>query len=352
MTSDQWTSSTTLDDIAVRLREATSVLALTHTKPDGDALGSTLALVRTLNRIGVHASVAYTGPWPHRFDTIVEDTPVLHTGIESVDRGILDDPDLVMILDTGSWSQLAELDSFLRPRPDRNIVIDHHLHGDPDVADTRVVETDAAAACQTVARLCVRLLDLNSPSQLPLDIATPLYLGIATDTGWFKFSNVQPETLDLAAQLLRTGLNHALLYETIEQSDRPQRLLLEARALGSMQLHDDQRISICTLTSQDFAQTKGGPEDTGSFSSIPLRIAGVLVSAVLTEREPNHWKVSLRSKTAPSGGPAVDVNHIAVSLGGGGHAQAAGCSLEGELEGVTRLLLDAISKEMHAETHA
>ncbi|MHC4975405.1 MAG: DHH family phosphoesterase [Planctomycetota bacterium] len=352
MTTDQWTTNTTLPEVVTRLRNASTVLAATHTKPDGDALGSTLALVRTLRSLDIEATAAYTGPWAHRFDPVIAQTPVIHTGIESVEKGKLNDPELVAILDTGSWSQLAELESFLRPRADRNIVVDHHLHGDPEIATARIIETHAAAACQTVAKICVSLLELDSPSDLPLDIATPLYLGIATDTGWFKFSNVSPETLELAAQLLRTGLNHAALYETIEQADRPQRLLLEARALGSMQLHEKETVSICTITKNDYAQTNGGPEDTGSFSSIPLRIATVLVSAVLTERETDHWKISLRSKTAPTGGPAVNVNHIAVSLGGGGHAQAAGCAIQGSRDHVTSRLLDAIRNQMHATTNA
>jgi bifunctional oligoribonuclease and PAP phosphatase NrnA len=352
MTPDQWISNTTLEKIADRLRKAQSVLALTHTKPDGDALGSTLALVRTLTTLNINATAAYTGPWPHRFDSILKDTPILQTSIESIEQGILKDPDLVAILDTGSWSQLLEAQSFLKPRPDRNIIIDHHLHGDPDVATQRVVQTTDAAACQSVATLCTLLLELSSPDELPLEVAEPLYLGIATDTGWFRFSSVSPETLELAAQLIRAGVKHAVLHETIEQADRPQRLFLEARALASMQLSDDDRISLCIVTKEDFDQTQGGPEDTGSFSSIPLRIGSVMVSAVLTQRDHDQWKASLRSKTAPTGGPAVDVNHIAVSLSGGGHAQAAGCSLKGTKEEVTQQILDAIRQEMHAETHA
>lgn len=350
MNAAQWTTNTTLEHIAQLLRQTTSVVTLTHTKPDGDALGATLALVRTLKQLGIDATAAFTGPWPHRFDSLLRDTPILHTGIESIDDGLLGNPDIAAILDTGSWSQLCEAKSFLKPRPDRNILIDHHLHGDADVAHHRFIDTSAAAVCRTITTLCTILLQLDSPAKLPEPIAEPLYLGIATDTGWFKFANVKPETLETAAELLRAGVRHALLHETVEQSDRPQRLLLEARALASMQLSDNDKISLCTITLEDFAQTNGGPEDTGSFSSIPLRISTVVVSVVITQLELNRCKASLRSKTAPDGGPAVNVNRVAMALGGGGHAQAAGCSLDTTLEDAQQRILHALRQEMHAET--
>lgn len=336
-----WACTLTVDDAARAIRAASRVVLLTHSKPDGDAIGATLALARALRLAGVDAAPAYSGPWVHAFDEIVGDTPIIHTGAEAIDRGDLGDPDLVVVVDTGSWSQVAEARAFLRARAERTIVVDHHLQGDPDMTPRRLLDTTAAAACEILAPVCAAILD-TPVSRLPREVAEPLYLGVATDTGWFRHSNVRPRTLRIAADLLEAGVRHAMLFQIVEQRDRAARLLLLGRALHGVELHADGRVALMTLTREDFQAAGAGPEDTGGISDKPLAVETVIVSALLTAFDAGHTKISLRSKAGPDGRAALDVNQLAGALGGGGHAQAAGVRLDLPIDEARGRLLGAL----------
>lgn len=347
MTSPQadadWRTNTTLEEVAERLRGVDSVVLLTHTKPDGDAVGSTLSVARALRSIGKDAKAAYTGPWQHIFDPIVDDDPsVIHVGPERLDEK-LGDPDAVLVVDTGSWSQLSDVAAWLRTRTDRTTVIDHHLHGEGSVGAWRCIHTSAAAASQIVARLCCLLLGVDEPGRLPVEIAEPLYLGIATDTGWFRHSNTTPDALRMAAALLEAGVPHASLYQQIEQSDKPQRLLLKARLLNTLELHCENAAAVLTLRPEDFTETGAGREDTGGLIDEAMNLATVRVAAVITQVDAGMCRISLRSKAPDKTYPRmIDVNEIARSLGGGGHAQAAGARVEADMAQAKALVIQAI----------
>ncbi len=344
--ADVWATNTTLERVAERLRQAKRVTLLTHSRADGDALGSSLAVARALSLLGVRATPVYAGPWSHQFDNVVADTPILRIGASHQLPPGGEEPDVILITDTGSWNQLSEAADFLRSRREKTIVIDHHLHGDPDVASERVVEERAAAAAQPVAELCRLLLGLGSVGELPPEIANPLFLGVATDTGWFRHANASAEAHALAADLLRAGADHKRLYQDVEQRDRVERLLLMARALHSMEMHADGRAAVMSLTRSDLDEIGADLEDAGGFADLPLGVQTVRVSVMITELEPGITKLSFRSKPATDEDPLVDVNEIAQAFGGGGHAQAAGARMQASVEEVRRrlvsLLVDAL----------
>jgi phosphoesterase RecJ-like protein len=315
------------------------VVVLTHAKPDGDAAGSTLALCRALRHRGIDASVWYVGPLPRWLKELARDTPVreLVPGrpLQPADpptAGPLDasPPDAAVILDTGSWSQLAEVRPWLESSGVRRIVIDHHLHGDGNSGQLRLIRPTDASTAQVLEPVCTRLLGCEAGS-LPVDVAEPLYLGTATDTGWFRLSNVKPATLEHAAALLRAGVDHTRLYEIIEQRDSAGRWRLLGRALSSLELHDSRRIALMQLTLRDFQLAGADRNDTSGFADMLLTIETVRVAAVISEGEvgpgePPMTKVSMRSKP---GADAVDVNAATIKLGGGGHARAAGVKMPG-----------------------
>jgi len=332
-----------LDEIAQRLRAAGSVAVVTHSKPDGDAVGSTLALARTLLLLGKRAVAVYPPPWQERFDAVVGDTPVvrLQPHSHSVDEARR--PDAIVVVDTRAWSQVAEASQWLRDNADRVLVVDHHTHSDLDMGAVAAVDPSAAAACMLVATLCLRLLDLHDAAALPADIAEPLYLGLATDTGWFRHPNVDSDVLALAAKLLRAGADHAKLLRETEQVERPQRLAIMQRALTSLELLERQRVALMSLRQSDFERVGAERDDAGGFVDIPLVVRTVLVSAVLTEAGAEQTKLSLRSKGANLASDIVtDVNRIAMTFGGGGHVQAAGALIRAPLEQARTMLLEAI----------
>jgi phosphoesterase RecJ-like protein len=172
-----------------------------------------------------------------------------------------------------------------------------------------------------------------------------LYLGVASDTGWFRHANTTPAALKLASELLSAGVDHAKLYQRVEQGDRAERLKLIARALSSLELHEDGRVAISRISRSDFEETGGTQGDTGGFAEIPMTIGSVRVSCALTEVE-GEIRVSLRSKSADGPHKLVDVNAVASTLGGGGHTQAAGARLTGSLGDASRRVLEAIRERL------
>jgi len=341
--AEQWRTNSSLAEIADRLRSSDRVALATHARPDGDAVGSTLALARTLAAMGRKAMPIYNGPWPHRFDPLVGRTQTVRSGLvgEGGSPPLGWEPDAIVVTDTGSWGQLSELRAWLAPRRAKTMVIDHHLHGDAEVAALRVIETGAAAVCEPVSELCVDLLGANGASDLPPEIAEACYVGLATDTGWFRHSNVRPGTLRRAADLLDAGADHTRLFEMVEHNDGPQRVLLMGRAIHSLELHADGRIALMSISQEDMKACGGDQEDAGGMNDLAMQIGTVRVSAMLTELEPGLTKISLRSK-APvlPEHRRINVNEVARRHGGGGHAQAAGLKLHMPLKEASDLIRD------------
>lgn len=342
--SSAWRSNTTVDELAAWLAARQRVALLTHQKPDGDAAGSTLALARALRSLGRRVTLIYAGPEPHWLAEIAAPDPYLLTERDGLPE---DDFDAIVIADTGSRSQLEPFLPLLEGKGarERAAIIDHHLSGDPALAARLLIEPGAAAVCEPVAALCARMLDLPRVGALPPEIAAPLYMGIATDTGWLKYSNTTPHTLRLAADLMEAGVVPTDIYEPVEQRERAARVRLLARALCSMQMHLDGRLAVLRITRQDIRDVGAAPSDTGGFSDLPMSIESVQVVAVITELPGAEngalTKVSLRSK--PGRNP-VDVNRVAGALGGGGHARAAGARLEKSPDEVEQAIIEALSK--------
>ncbi len=356
-----WQTNATPEQIVARIRQAIhaapgdrSIVLLTHAKPDGDAAGSTLALCRAINYAAQRdvAEVWYVGPFPRWLDELADantPTPVrrLEPGVPAALQPGAAEPQAILVLDTGSWPQLAEVEPVLRAAFERAIVIDHHLHGDADSAPVKLLDTKAAATTEVVAPVCVGLVGADGAAELPLPIAEPLYLGLATDTGWFHHSNVRAATMRLAADLIDAGVDPARLYQLIEQRDGAARWKLLGRALTSLTLHplpEGGHAALMRLWLTDFAEAGANRNDTGGFADMVMSIETVRVSAVLSEGEVNAGeppltKISLRSKSGPS---EIDVNELSRSLGGGGHARAAGARIRAPLEEAERQLLTAL----------
>lgn len=344
-----WQTNCTLRDVANRIAAARSIVVLTHVKPDGDAVGSSLALVRAIaasrhtspSGVACPAEAWYTGPMPLFFSALSRQTKTRSFG--ATDELPSFDPELVVIVDTGSWNQLDNFADWVRQRSDRAIIIDHHRNGNAEAADMRYIDPTSAAVCQPIATLCAMLVGAKTPAQLDESLAEPLYLGLATDTGWFKHSNVTPDVMRLAADLIEAGVNHERLYQWVEQRERPGRLRLMARALSSLQFEINGVCAIMSLRQKDFDDAGAAPQDIGGFVDIPKSVEQVLVSCLLTESGPPNapiTKISMRSKGGPD---LIDVNAVAGKLGGGGHVQAAGARLQCSLEDAKRRLLEALS---------
>lgn len=332
-----YVSNTTLPLIAAKLTQARSVLVTTHAKPDGDAFGSVIATAHALELAGKSVERWVVPPLPQSLTVLNGMAAPVHLCTEQTGPWPTGEPDAIVIADTGSSSQLGPLWPWVRQRRDRVIVLDHHLRGD-DIAAMRYVDTSAAAACEIVAEL----IDALGVAWDPL-IAKALYVGVASDTGWFHFSNTTPRTLRLAARLLEHGVDHAALYQQLEQRERAEKLPLMARALTSLQPLADGTAALMLLAHKDFVETGATTQDTERLVDLPQVVAAVRLVALVTEPEPGRVRISLRSKPGPG---AVDVNVLAMQFGGGGHARAAGAKVNGTPQDVLARLRPLIERAM------
>lgn len=328
-------SNTTLREIADLLCGDERIALTTHAKPDGDALGAVTALARALAHRGKAVEQWIMPPVMRNLRMLLEDGPPVRYREEEDDPLPETEPDRIVVVDTGAWSQLKPMRCWIEPRREKTVVIDHHLRGD-DVGKWRYIDAAAASTCELVAELIDRL-------GVPYDPAmrASLYVGVATDTGWFRFSNTRAETHELAARLLREGVNHAELYARLEQGERPEKLQLIIRALESLKTIADGHAAVMTLRSSDFDETGAREEETERLVDIPQLVADVRVVVLLTETPEGEVKMSFRSKP---GEGAVDVNALARRFGGGGHARAAGARSNEPFETVRQQLEDVLEE--------
>lgn len=314
-----------------------SPLIVSHRNPDGDALGSLIAMRSILDRAGAAPLALLFEPLPATYSLfnrlgplVVLDTEDAATQLAGVDGAI--------VLDTCTYVQLEPIADWLRKRNVPILAVDHHVNRD-DLADQTLVDESAAATC-------LILYEWFRSADLPLEHAarTALFIGIATDTGWFRHSNTDARALQASADLAREGVNVHQLYQELFQRDGLARVHLLARALSSLELHADGRLAVQTLTPQDYRAAGATPADTENIVNEPLRIASVAVSVILVQQEKGPIRVSLRSKPPLEPGAAdVDVSAVAASLGGGGHRRAAAARVDGPLNEVKATVLDRIS---------
>jgi len=318
-----------IDTLSTRKR----ILITTHVRPDGDALGSCAALHLGLRQKKIHSEVLLLSHLPTKYAFVFKDHRVPHHDAESgfPERLDLTQFDCLLVADTGTWNQLPGLKEKLSDWDVPKIVLDHHLTQE-DWADHKLVIKEAAAAGEIVAELLERW-------DIPItrEIATALYIAIASDTGWFQFSNTRPVTMRLAATLMEAGVNTDELYQRLYQNERAERLAVQAVAMSSMEMLADGRLAVMTLSKRDLEEARAQVNDTENLINIPLMVKSVEVSILIIEpRESGPVRVSLRSKGQ------IDVSKFAEQFGGGGHARASGLKLETTLSGAHDKVVSAM----------
>jgi phosphoesterase RecJ-like protein len=315
------------------LKSCKRVLVTTHVRPDGDALGSCAAMVMGMKKQGIEADVLLLSHLPTKYSFIFKDFSIPHFDVEKgwPESFHLNGYDALLVVDTGTWSQLPGLKERIENWPKPKLVVDHHLTQE-NWADTKLVVTEAAAAGEIVA-------ELLEAWQIDFDraIATALYVAIASDTGWFQFSNTRPYTMRLAAMLMEAGVDTDQLYQHLYQNERPQRILLQTQAMQSLELLADGKLAVMTIRKQDFADTGAHVRDTENLINIPLQIRTVQVSLLFTDPpEGGPIRVSLRSKGQ------IDVAKFAEQFGGGGHARASGLKVSQSLAETHQKVVNAM----------
>ncbi|MCS7033062.1 MAG: DHH family phosphoesterase [Phycisphaerae bacterium] len=314
--------SGSLPAFTTALSRCRRVLLTTHVRPDGDAIGTLAALFLALGQKGIDAQVLLLSRLPSKYAFVFDDCSIRHLeATDGLPAGF--DPDRfdgLLVVDTGTWSQLPFLREVFEHWNRPKFILDHHVTQE-EWATFQLVDASAAAAGEVAAEL------LRSWGvRLDRTIATSLYVALVSDTGWFQFANTRPFTLRLAAELMELGVDTDRLNLLLNCSERKERLFLQTRALQSLQLLDRERLATMTLTRQDFLETGAQVPATENLVNVPLQIGSVQVSVLFVEPpEGGPVRISLRSK----GG--LDCARFAQQFGGGGHARAAGIKLEAPL---------------------
>jgi phosphoesterase RecJ-like protein len=293
-----------------------SFLVTTHTRPDGDALGSQLALAACLRSLGKFVVCAVAGTVPPRYRFFDPDGAIVefpHSG------PTLPPVEAAVIVDTGTFNQLAALADPIRRMAGRTFVIDHHQTQD-DLGGERLVDT-SAESCGRLVREAIAALE----APLTPDMAHVLFAALATDTGWFRHTNVSPATFLLAAELMAAGARPNELFEKIYETTTLGRLRLRGQALQRLQTTPDGRIAWIEVLRSDFEATGSVPMDTEDLINDPRSLPECQIALALIEQHDGQVKVSFRSR-AP-----YDVARLAETFGGGGHARAAGATVPGPM---------------------
>jgi phosphoesterase RecJ-like protein len=308
-------------------------LLTTHVRPDGDGLGSMLALGEALEGEGKAVQLAIASNFPHRYAFLDPAGRIARfTPPGDAWRGV----DAIIILDTGTWNQLDDFGPFLRESPAARVVIDHHLTQD-DLGALRFVDVTAEATGR-LAYEAIRALG----QPLSESAASALYVAVAMDTGWFRHSNTTSATHALAAELIDAGARPTLLYEQLFEQNTLGRLRLTGLVLDRMQVSDGGQLVCSEIRGSDYGTTGAEPADSEDLINYLGTVAGTEVRVLFMEQLRGGIKVSFRSRSR------IDVARIAERFGGGGHRLAAGARLDASLADARAAVLQAVRAALAA----
>lgn len=296
-----------------------------HERPEGDAIGATVALGLGLRKAGKTVYLFNKDGTPEglRFLPYSEDISTVKPS-----RAF----DALIIVDCNSLKRVG-VDGF---NAKRVAVIDHHL-SESGYGDIRWIDSHAVATGELIYKLFQAL-----SIEIDKDIAVNLYTSIFTDTGGFKYSNTKPDTLRIASDLMETGINTWAIVRALYENVPFRRLKLLSLALQTLEKNDS--VAWLTVTTTMYGETGAKSEDTEEFVNYARSIQGVEVGVFFREVKQGLYKISLRSKET------VNVAAIAETYGGGGHFNASGCTVEGSLEEVQAKILAAVQHALPSKS--
>ncbi|NMA94504.1 MAG: bifunctional oligoribonuclease/PAP phosphatase NrnA [Clostridiales bacterium] len=299
--------------IVESLTHAKKVALIAHIMPDGDTIGSCIALSYALESIGCETHLYCQDPIPYnlcflddngRFINVLPANPVNYDAILALDCSDLDRMGEFRYLMESGW---------------QTINIDHHI-SNTNFAQMNYIDIEAAATCEIVYRLIEHM-----GIHMDISIARALYVGISTDTGNFAFNNTTSRTHCIAAKLVDIGVRPDEISNKVYKDNSLSRMKLIAKVIQSIKLYANGSISTIEITRNMLSETGASQEESSGMVDYAKNIRGVELAILFKEQEDGQIKISMRSKTT------IDCNKLAQAFGGGGHARAAGCILDASL---------------------
>ena len=313
----------TLDEILKEIKKAATIIILTHESPDGDAIGSSMAMKLMLEKMGKSADVIIP-----EFARIYDFLP----SIEQVKKDSeIKNYDLAISVDCATFKRMAGNEYFKNAK--KTIVIDHHGSNEM-YGDLNFVNPVSPACCEVLAGMFGYY-----EFEITKDIGTCIMTGIITDTGGFQYRGVNPETFEFTAELIRKGVDIPDIYKRTLRTKTKGNFKLTRKVLDRMELLEDGKVTFTYINSQDEKEVDAEPGDHEGLVELGRDIEGVEVSIFVRQKEgENAYKISLRSSDY------VNVSDICLLFGGGGHPRAAGALIQGNLEQVREKILKEVKK--------
>jgi phosphoesterase RecJ-like protein len=304
----------------------------THVSPDGDGLGSEIALAEWLISRGKQVEILNYSATPPMY-LFLDPHGRIKQFVEQRDSATIANADVIVVMDTNHPGRLRSMEEHVLRSKATKVCIDHHLEPAP-FAEHYVIDDGATSTGEIIYRLLVRLNGRNLPGL----VAQGLYCAIMTDTGSFRYPRVDPEIHRIVAHLIECGADPVQVYHYVYEQWTPGRIQLLGEALASLQTEYHGRLAHITVTQQTLKRTETTEVDTDNFTTYPMSVEGVVVGILFLEMEKG-VKISFRSKGE------IPINELAKEFGGNGHKNAAGARLyEEALPSVKERVIQAAVK--------
>ncbi len=314
----------TLDNILEEIKKAETIAIMAHETPDGDAIGSCLAMKLALKQLGKNA------------DVIIREVPQIFDFLPGREEIKMDSDiekyDLAISLDCADFKRLVGNEYFERAK--QTIVIDHH-GSNKMYGDINFVNPVAPACCQILIGM-FQYFNINIDKELGTCILT----GIITDTGGFRYSGVTPETFEFTADLLQKGVNVSDIYKRVLDTRTKANFELMKRIIDRMEFLEDGKVTFTYITNKDLEEVNAGIGDHEGLVEVGRDVEGVEVSVFIRQKDDdiNSYKISMRSNDY------VNVSDVCLMFGGGGHEKAAGAVIQGDIETVKQKIINELRK--------
>lgn len=294
------------------------IVLTTHLLPDGDAIGSELALYYYFLKKGKEAHVINHNESPDHLVFLDEDNVIrrYRDNKEENDK-IISEADLIFVVDTNEYARLRSMEESIRNSKAKKVCIDHHLGLDTNGFDAYITDTDAPATSE----ILYDFICSDNPDYIDRKIADNLYAGIMTDTGSFRYPRTTEKTFLICADLIKRGTDPVHVYDKIYNNIPQDKVKLLARFIDSLTFHFGRTLVIGTVTMKDFKDFHSDVKDVEGFSSFLMTMKDIKAGFLIVEL-PDSCKISFRSKGD------VRINEFAKKFGGGGHKNAAGATME------------------------
>lgn len=296
-------------------------LIVSHKNPDGDSIGSEIAMALALKKIGKRVYIYNSDSPPHRYSNFPK-ASLIRTKKENFTE------DVTIFVDCAEMERIGKIKKDIElSKPIINI--DHHI-GNTKFGTVNIIKPDYSSTAEIIYKMIKNEIEVDK------EIATYLYIGILTDTGAFRYPNTTSHSLRVASELVAHGVIASQVSEFIWFTDPEARIKLLGNVLREMNLYD--KISIMTVTKEMLNKHGAKEEDTEEFIDYGLAIDGIKTAAIIKERDKGILKISLRSKNS------IPVQKLAKKYGGGGHRTASGFSVKRDIESFKNELKNELEK--------